>query len=388
MAITFTIIPWNSSAYDDYGGERGVSSESIQGSFTFDVSFRSNRAGFVVQNIRKYTSYIKNVSRSPPPGDSDSRWGGMDYESCGDDCTEKCTHLCYQYHNKWQVVNSDKCKHLPLPEEEKVECKIDDYWEIFYIGKDGKSWNEDRFSQIGLGTDSEGTIIQIGYAYFFSYPKSVTQKGGVIEFTLPIKKIFGPEFMANTNVRLADGLPSSEHKPTMKGLRPIENVIVRKLTAKWGKHEPESNFDQKGWDTVITEEAFGGFKVYEDFPYRGNVLRPFDPNSDQWTNIPLHREPEYKGLLFYCPECSHHHFKGDWWVYHDPDKPGKPPKREMERLEQLFPKPKRKPKRKPRRKPGRGPKPRPKPTRILTRTRSQVECQCDDRLTRRLRRQS
>ena len=99
------------------GAKRAVASESIKGSFTFVISFRSNCTGFSV-----YTEILKIPSGC-------SRWefvviiGVMDYESCGDDCEGECTHLCYQYFNEnnWKVVNSDKCKNIPLPDEETIE---------------------------------------------------------------------------------------------------------------------------------------------------------------------------------------------------------------------------------------------------------------------------
>ncbi|MCH8031631.1 MAG: hypothetical protein IIB09_07430 [Bacteroidetes bacterium] len=44
---------------------------------------------------------------------------------------------------------------------------------------------------------------------------------------------------------MANGLPSSKTQPLMGKLEPVKNVIVHKLTVKWGKHEPESKFQRK-----------------------------------------------------------------------------------------------------------------------------------------------
>ena len=125
MIPTFSMIPWNSSALTLQLKRRGVANESIKGSFEFDVVFTSNQPGFVVQYIRKNRTYKKTAS---------SRWKKTDRA----------------------------------------------YWEIFYIGDDRMSWNADRFAQTSLGKESEGGLIQIGYAYFFPYdqpPRSGAPEG-------------------------------------------------------------------------------------------------------------------------------------------------------------------------------------------------------------------
>jgi len=241
----------------------------------------------------------------------------VDYEDC-DDCNKECSRSCSQFLGEnWEPANFDGCKNIPLPGEKKVDCKIIDYWEIFYIGNKGKSWNTDRFGQSFLENDSEGTIIQIGYAYFFPYNKPVKQYKEVVELTQPIKKIFG-QFVDIHNIKSANGLPASTDQPEMVGLKPIENVIVHKLTAKWGNHESKSQFHQnEGWDTVVVEESFGGSQVYKDFPWEYKKDRPFYFDADQWNEIGLNRKLDYKSPKFKCSLCKTFHFKGDWFVHHD-----------------------------------------------------------------------
>ena len=188
--ITFKVIPWNSSALNETLGQRAVASESLEGSFVFDVSFRSNHKGFVVQHIRKYISYTAETSpRLSALNVGEYGWK-VDYEDC-DDCNKECSRSCSQFLGEnWEPANFDDCKNIPLPTEKKVYCKTFDYWEIFYIGCEGESWNTDRFAQKHLEHDSEGIVIQIGYAYFFPYSKCVSQQKDVVKLTKPIKKIF------------------------------------------------------------------------------------------------------------------------------------------------------------------------------------------------------
>lgn len=299
--VEFTIVPWNSSALTKELSLRAVSSESIQGSFIFDISFKSSQKGFVVQNIRKYKAYNENAARSP--GEYD--WV-VDYETCG----VECAHFL-----GGKLKNSYDCKNIQPP---AVDCKIEEYWEIFYIGNEGESWNTDRFAQSFLGDESEGIIFQIGYAYFFPYHGTVKQEKDVVKLTKSIKNIFGPFVGDDNNIALANGLPSSKTQPKMTGLKPIKNVIIHKLTAKWGKHEPKSQLHTtQGWDTIVTEEAFGGAQVYEDFPWGYKDDRPFNLNTAQWDKIDLDREAKYAEPLFQCSLCNKRHYKGDWWKHHD-----------------------------------------------------------------------
>jgi len=318
--IEFKMIPWNSSALDEAGSERAVSQKRFGGEFTFDVSFKSTHKGFVVQNIRKYNSYTEKAARRPlnsrfAPGEYD--WGA-NYEDCNN-CAGPCSHSCYKFLGKniWEKTRDGDCKNLPVPDKETVVCTLDDYWEIFYIGKEGTSWNTDRFSQTFLENESEGTIIQIGYAYFFPYNKSVQQENEVVKLTDSIKKLFGPH-VGYHNVKMANGLPSSKTQPLMGKLEPVKNVIVHKLTVKWGKHEPESKFQRKiEWTTEATEEAFEGLQLYKKFPWEYKGDRPFYFNSAGWDTVELNREETYRPPQFVCPSCTNAHFTDNWWDYHD-----------------------------------------------------------------------
>jgi len=315
--IEFEMIPWNSSALDDTGAELAVSQESFGGEFIFDVSFKSKHKGFVVQNIRKYKSYTEKASRRQMNrGDYD--WG-VNYEDCNK-CAGPCSHSCYKFlgKNSWEKAGDEECKNLPVPDKETVVCTLDDYWEIFYIGNEGESWNTDRFKQTFLKNESEGTIIQIGYAYFFPYTKSVKQENEVVKLTASIKKLFGPRVGGHHNIAMANGLPSSKTQPFMGKLEPVKNVIVHKLTVKWGKHEPTSKFQrQTEWTTEVTEEAFEGSQLYKEFPWEYKEDRPFYFNSAEWDKIDLDRRKDFRPPEFMCPSCKKVHFKDNWWDYHD-----------------------------------------------------------------------
>ena len=226
---TFSMIPWNSSALTLKLNRRGVANESIKGSFEFDVVFTSNISGFVVQYIQKKLTYKKKAS------------------------------------SVWKKIQRA-------------------YWEIFYIDK-GMSWNADRFAQTSLGKESEGCLIQIGYAYFFPYYLSEEEhRIYQTDVKLPddIKRIFGEE-MRRGEIKMANGLPSSLEQPKMEGLRPTPKAIIHKLTVNWGKHaEPlgsQLNYSDdgktiEGWDSVVLEEVFAGEKIYQKFPWSSNEKRP------------------------------------------------------------------------------------------------------------------
>ena len=142
--IEFSIVPWNNSALDEAGGQRAVAQSCFGGAFVFDVVFKSNHTGFVVQNIRKYKSYSKKAPRRPMArGEYD--WG-VNYEDCNN-CAGPCAHSCYKFLGKniWEKTRDGDCKNLTVPDKETVVCTFDDYWEIFYIGKEVESWNTDRF---------------------------------------------------------------------------------------------------------------------------------------------------------------------------------------------------------------------------------------------------
>ena len=315
--IEFEMIPWNSAALDDTGAELAVSQESFGGEFTFDVSFKSKRKGFVIQNIRKYKSYTEKASRRQMNrGEYD--WG-VNYEECNN-CDGPCSYSCYKFldKNSWEKTGDEECKNLPVPDKENVVCTLDNYWEIFYIGNEGESWNTDRFRQTFLENESEGTIIQIGYAYFFPYTKSVKQEKDVVKLTASIKKLFGLHVGGHHNVAMANGLPSSKTQPLMENLKPVKNVIVHKLTVKWGKHEPKSRFQNNTeWTTEVTEEAFEGPQLYKEFPWEYKEDRPFYFNSAGWDTVDLNREENFRPPQFMCPSCTKIHFKDNWYDYHD-----------------------------------------------------------------------
>ena len=315
--IEFSIVPWNNSALDEGGGQRAVAQESFGGAFVFDVVFKSNHTGFVVQNIRKYKSYSKKAPRRPMArGEYD--WG-VNYEDCNN-CAGPCSYSCYKLAgtNTWEKTGDEECMTLPVPEQKSADCTIDDYWEIFYIGKNGKSWNTDRFSQTFLEDESEGTIIQIGYAYFFPYDKSVSQENEVVKLTPSIKNIFGSHVGGEYNIEMANDLPSSKTQPLMRNLEPVKNVIVHKLTVKWGKHEPKSKFQRKNaWSTEVTEEAFEGAQLYKEFPWEYKEERPFYFTSTEWDAVDLKRRKTFQKPKYKCPQCDKVHYKENWWDYHD-----------------------------------------------------------------------
>ena len=243
-----------------------------KGSFEFDVVFTSNISGFVVQYIRKKLTYKKTPS------------------------------------SLWEKTDRG-------------------YWEIFYIDK-GMSWNADRFAQTSLGKESEGCLIQIGYAYFFPYYLSEEEhRIYQTDVKLPgdIKRIFGEE-MRRGEIKMANGLPSSLEQPKMEGLRPTPKAIIHKLTVNWGKHaEPlgsQLNYSDdgetiEGWDSVVLEEVFAGEKIYQKFPWTSNEKRPLLEgqkekekylSEEEWEEVNLKRGNKYPIHRFAeplrgCPYC-------------------------------------------------------------------------------------
>ena len=223
------MIPWNTPEKD------------TKGHFKFDVVFTSNRPGFVVQYLRKKLTY-KETAKSP-----------------------------------WNKSNRA-------------------YWEIFYIGDDGMSWKGDRFAQTSIGKEeSEGCLIQIGYAYFFPYHLSeyeVEIYKTEVNLSPLLKRIFGEEVQRG-KIAMANGLPSSLHKPKMADPEsplkkidpdewPLKKAIIRKLTVNWGEHAPLSQLNysndgtktSEGWDSVVVEEVFAGEKIFKQFPWDSNKKRP------------------------------------------------------------------------------------------------------------------
>ena len=284
------MIPWNSSALTLKLNRRGVANESIKGSFEFDVVFTSNISGFVVQYIQKKLTYKKKAS------------------------------------SVWKKIQRA-------------------YWEIFYIGDDGMSWNADRFAQTSLGNESEGCLIQIGYAYFFPYAQPVVQDPDKvdivqIQITKDIKRIFGKE--VQYKIKMANGLPCSYQKPKMKGLQPIPNAIIHKLTVNWGEHaEPlgsQLNYSDdgktiEGWDSVVVEEVFAGENIYQKFPWTSSEERPLLKDQDErnkylseeeWgeTLVNLNRPEEYLDLPIPCTYCQNTaHLEERWRYFHPEEDP-------------------------------------------------------------------
>ena len=210
MDSTFRMVSW------------GKDKSTQRGNFSFDVVFKNNKKGFVVQ-------YLRKIIRHKTPGSS--------------------------------VAENNYS-----------------YWEIFYIDGSGKSRNTDRFAQNSLKRDSEGSVIQIGYAYFFPYDEPVTQKNQVIELTEVISEIFGAGVEPDV-IPYANGLPSSEHQPAMNNLTVDPKVIIRKLTVTWGPHETFSNKTDKGWETIVVPEVFEDDTWYQKFPWKYPGQRPLDPEA-------------------------------------------------------------------------------------------------------------
>ena len=262
----FNMIGWNGMA---------SMNQSIKGSFEFDVVFVNDKPGFVVQFIQKTLTYKKTAASS-----------------------------------SWKKRNHA-------------------YWEIFYIGEDRMSWNADRFAQTSLGPESEGCLIQIGYASFFPYDKSVSlTNNNVVQITPEIGKIFGTAVQPD-KIPSANGLPSSKKKPEMNNLKLIPSAIIHKLTVNWGNHEPLSQQNVsddgktfEGWDSIIEEEVFAGETIYQAFPWTATA-RPFLKDRDEqnrylseedWeeTVVNLNRPQEYgqrptgeggvSSIL--CPHCT------------------------------------------------------------------------------------
>ena len=72
IPVAFGMIPYNSSAPTEEMKLRGVSKESIKGSFEFDVVFTTNKIpGFVVQYIRHTVTFREHPGFSWKTKDHD-----------------------------------------------------------------------------------------------------------------------------------------------------------------------------------------------------------------------------------------------------------------------------------------------------------------------------
>ena len=217
--------------------------KDTKGHFKFDVVFTSNRPGFVVQYLRKKLTY-KETAKSP-----------------------------------WNKSNRA-------------------YWEIFYIGDDGMSWKGDRFAQTSIGKEeSEGCLIQIGYAYFFPYHLSEYEVE-IYKTEVNLSPFLNESLAKKSNavrlrwptvcLRLSTNLKWLTRNRLLKRLTrdewPLKKAIIRKLTVNWGEHAPLSQLNysndgtktSEGWDSVVVEEVFAGEKIFKQFPWDwdSNKKRP------------------------------------------------------------------------------------------------------------------
>ena len=287
--VEFGMIPYNASAPTEEMKLRGVSKESIKGSFEFDVVFTTNKIpGFVVQYIRKTITYRNH------PGSS---WNTRDYN----------------------------------------------YWEIFYIGAGGESSNADRFAQEELSLASEGCLIQIGYAYFFPYAAPVKMAaGGSMVITKTLEKIFGGKMAPS--IPYANGLPSSDRQPEMKGVVPLESAIIHKLTADWGPHvEKAIPMPSAGWNTIVDEEVFSGPVIFAAFPWDYAGKRPLLKTEEEkgilsrrdWKSATVTpsrgqhwRAQDWLPPPLRCPLCAESHERENWDSYH----PGETPPSQFKKM--------------------------------------------------------
>ncbi len=153
------------------------------------------------------------------------------------------------------------------------------YWEIFYVNKKGKSIEADGFVQKSCDATSSGKGRQTGTAYFYPYDGKVDYDGTSLPWAKDLQDIFGEHVhfsSANLNAALklkeqdlknakeannrnvikeinaqirvlhgkikaggsiseAGGLPSSEDRPTMTGLKCIPHAIEHITHYDWPK---------------------------------------------------------------------------------------------------------------------------------------------------------
>lgn len=181
----FSIIKWNARVNfnkekpNDFYQKRGMLILGHEGSYWCDKKFTCNKKGFVVQLIEKKIIELNN-------------------------------HI--------------------LPEEETKNIK---YWEIFYIGDDGMSYNTDGFVQRSCGFNSSGKIEQKGTSYFYEYNKPVNfDDNGSMIITNNLEKIFGKHVNISDSSN-ANGLPYSLKKPLMNGLKKTGKVLEHVVVVSW-----------------------------------------------------------------------------------------------------------------------------------------------------------
>lgn len=165
----------------------------------------------------------------------------------------------------------------PGPHRPGVTVVTDwNYWEIFYVNKDGKSIEADGFVQKTCGATSSGRGRQTGTAYFYPYREPVAYNGSSLPWAKSLQDVFGEHVhfsFANLNAALkvkeqafddatepddrnvidaqirilrgkikaggsipeAGGLPSSTVRPTMTGLECIPCAIRHTTAYHWPK---------------------------------------------------------------------------------------------------------------------------------------------------------
>ena len=147
------------------------------------------------------------------------------------------------------------------------------YWEIFYVNKDGKSIEADGFVQKTCDATSSGKGRQTGTAFFYPYDGKVVYNGSSLPWAKDLQDVFGEhvhfssanlgavlkvkkqtldhtsdrnaiedqirvlsdKMGAGGSIPEAGGLPSSTDRPTMKGLKYIPHAIEHTTTYHWSK---------------------------------------------------------------------------------------------------------------------------------------------------------
>lgn len=204
MTDPFSMVKFNANARSDALRRRGVGCEGYGGSFSCDVLFKSTSPGFVVQKV------VRTISYTNP--------------------------------RRMATI--------------KKEC----YWEIFYIGKNGSSYNADRFSQPSRGRRSQGILVQTGQATFYPYDRNVRfDRRGDMVLTKPLQTLFGSHIKLN-KVRLANGLPSGQKKPLMKGLASLRHRLRREVQVTWGPAKQSVPF-RGGYPSIVGEKTYAGAGV-------------------------------------------------------------------------------------------------------------------------------
>ena len=147
------------------------------------------------------------------------------------------------------------------------------YWEIFYVNKDGKSIEADGFVQKTCDATSSGKGRQTGTAFFYPYNGNVVYNGNSLPWAKDLQDVFGEhvhfssanlgavlkvkeqalehatdrnaiddqirvlraKMKAGGSISEAGGLPSSTDRPTMTGLKCIPHAIEHITHYDWPK---------------------------------------------------------------------------------------------------------------------------------------------------------